>query len=243
MNLIGKYCLGIGLFLFNISVFAQEIKPLKINRLNDKLYVYTTYNTFNGQRYSANALYLITKLGIVLFDTPWDTTQYQPLLDSIQNKHKLPVIAVFTSHWHDDRAGGFTYYNTKGVPTYATPQTNFLLKKNDKEESTRAIKLSKTYKIGGERFKIEYFGEGHTKDNVVVWLPDYHILYGGCLIKSAQAQNIGFVGDGNLRDWPITIGKLMKRHPNIALVIPGHDEWSGAGHLERTLELLKGEIN
>ena len=77
------------------------------------------------------------------FDTPWDKTQYQPLLDSIQAKHNLPVLAIFTSHWHEDRAGGFDFYNKKGIPTYATAQTNSILKANNKATSTHEIVLNK----------------------------------------------------------------------------------------------------
>ncbi|UIR57899.1 BlaB/IND/MUS family subclass B1 metallo-beta-lactamase [Sphingobacterium sp. SRCM116780] len=228
----------ISIFSLSItSLFAQN-PVLKIEKINPKLYVHTTYNVFNGQQYSANGLYLITKKGVVIFDTPWDQTQYQPLLDSIKNKHHLPVIAIFASHWHEDRAGGFAYYNKIGVPTYATAQTNTILKANNKASSTKEIVLGKTYRIGGEKFKIEYFGEGHSLDNTVVWFPKYQVLNGGCLIKSAEATNLGFVGDGNVAAWPATIQKLEHAHPVIKKVISGHDNWKLDGHLERTKELL-----
>ena len=231
------YWIGL-FFLFSTFSIAQE-SPLKIEQINPKLFVYTTYNTFDGQKYAANALYLVTKKGVVIFDTPWDKTQYQPLLDSIQAKHNLPVLAIFTSHWHEDRAGGFDFYNKKGIPTYATAQTNSILKANNKATSTHEIVLNKLYKIGGEKFKIEYFGEGHSLDNTTVWFPKYEILNGGCLVKSAEANDIGFIGDGNVKEWPTTINKLEQAHPAIKRVIPGHDEWKNGDHLKRTKEIIK----
>src|SRR5690606_92277 len=68
------------------SVSTQD-KPLVIEQINPKLYLFTTYHEYEGTKVSANALYLLTKEGALLFDTPWDPTQYQPLLDSIQEKH------------------------------------------------------------------------------------------------------------------------------------------------------------
>ncbi len=216
---------------------AQEA-PLVIKPLNDKLHVYTTYNHFNNQKYAANALYLVTKKGVILFDTPWDVTQYQPLLDSIQNKHHLPVIAVYASHWHDDRAGGFSYYEKQGIPTYATTKTNGILREKGLTPSTHEIELGKTIRIGGERFVIDFVGEGHSTDNTVVWFPKYKILNGGCLVKSADSKNMGFVGDGNIAAWPESIRTLQSRFPIIHTVIAGHDNWQLDGAIEKTIELL-----
>lgn len=231
------YWIGI-LFLFSTFLYAQKT-PLIIEQINPKVFVHTTFNTFNGKQYAANGMYIVTKKGIVLFDTPWDKTQYLPLLDSIQKKHHLPVIAVFASHSHEDRAGGFAYYNQIRIPTYATKQTNAILKANNKAVATNEIELGKTYKIGGERFVIEYFGKGHTADNTVVWLPKYKILNGGCLVKSTDATDLGNIAEADVMAWPTTIQKLMNQHPKIKLVIAGHDDWKTQGHLEHTLQLLK----
>lgn len=137
-------CLSIGLLGLSPSLQAQE-KPLLIEKINSQLYLYTTFNNFEGTKYAANAVYLITKKGVILFDTPWDSTQYQPLLDSIKQKHNLPVIAVYATHWHEDRAGGFAYYNRIGIPTYATKMTNDLLKANHKAQATHLVSTNKTY--------------------------------------------------------------------------------------------------
>lgn len=230
------YWIGI-IFLFSTFLYAQSA-PLIIEQIHSKVFVHSTFNTFNGKQYAANGMYLVTKKGIVLFDTPWDKTQYQPILDSIQKKHLLPVIAVFASHSHEDRAGGFEYYNKMGIPIYATKETNSISKANGKAIATNVIELGKNYKIGGERFIIEYFGKGHTSDNTVVWLPKYQILNGGCLVKSTDATDLGYIGEADVNAWPKTIQKLMNQYPKIKLVIAGHDNWKMQGHLEHTLKLL-----
>ena len=231
------YWIGI-MFLFSTFLSAQHT-PLIIEQIHPNIFVHTTFNTFNGKQYAANGMYLVTKKGIVLFDTPWDETQYQPILDSIQARHHLPVIAIFASHSHEDRAGGFAYYNKIGIPTYATKETNAILKANHQAIATNEIELGKAYKIGGEKFIIEYFGQGHTSDNTVVWFPKYKILNGGCLVKSSEAIDLGNIAEADVNTWPVTIQKLMHQHPNIKFVIAGHDNWKNQGHLEHTLELLK----
>ena len=230
-------CMSIGLFGLSPSLQAQE-KPLLIEKINPHLYLYTTFNTFGGAKYAANAVYLITKKGVILFDTPWDSTHYQPLLDSIKQKHNLPVIAVYATHWHEDRAGGFAYYNGIGIPTYATKMTNDLLKVNHKAQATHLVSTNKTYTVGGQSFVLNFFGAGHSMDNVVVWFPQYKILDGGCFIKSSEAQDLGFTADGDIKSWKPSLARLLAKYPEINMVIPGHDAWKDKGQIKRTEALL-----
>ena len=223
-----------------LAMTSAQDKPLRIEKINEKLYLYTSYHDYEGTKVSANAAYLLTNKGAILFDTPWDSTQYQPLLDSIQARHGMPVIGVYATHWHEDRAGGFAYYEQLGIPTYATTLTNQLLRKNGKTQATGRIKTGKTYSVGGQDFVFDFFGPGHSMDNIVVWFPKYKILDGGCFIKSADAQNIGFVGDGDVQAWKPSLARLLAHYPDIKLVIPGHDGWKNQhSPIARTMELLE----
>lgn len=58
---------------------------------------------------SANSMYAVTDNGVVLFDTPWDTIQFQPLLDSIMLKHGKEVLLCIATYSHTDRTGGFDF--------------------------------------------------------------------------------------------------------------------------------------
>ncbi|ULT26352.1 hypothetical protein KUH03_05420 [Sphingobacterium sp. E70] len=61
--------------------------------------------------------------------------------------------------------------------------TNDLLKANHKAQATHLVKINKTYNVGGQSFVLNFFGAGHSLDNVVVWFPDYQILDGVALSK------------------------------------------------------------
>ncbi|MDQ0064477.1 IND family subclass B1 metallo-beta-lactamase [Chryseobacterium lathyri] len=227
------------LSLFLANFFYAQVRDFVIEPpLSSNLYLYKTFGVFGGKEYSTNALYLITKKGVVLFDVPWQKTQYQSLMDTIKKRHNLPVIAVFATHSHSDRAGDLSFYNNKGIKTYATAKTNELLKKEGKATSNNLIKTGQKYKIGGEEFIVDFLGEGHTADNVVVWFPKYNVLDGGCLVKSSAATDLGYTGEANVQQWPLTMKNLQAKYPSSAKVIPGHDEWKGNEHVKHTLELL-----
>src|SRR5690625_654643 len=60
-------------FMFSIVVFGQnEEAQLEIAHLEGDFYIYTTYNTYQGVKYPANGIYLLTDEGALMIDTPWD---------------------------------------------------------------------------------------------------------------------------------------------------------------------------
>lgn len=233
-NIIFNVCL---LFV-NISLFAQEKSPLHIQHLTDNFYVYTTYKDFNGTEFPSNSMYLVTQNGVVLFDTPWDDTQFQPLLDSIYSKHNKKVVLAIATHYHDDRTAGLEFLRQNRIKTYSSQLTYDLCEKHNEKQAAFSFVNDTTFNVGNYKFETYYAGEGHTKDNIVIWFDDYQILYGGCLVKSTQVENLGNVTDANLEEWPLSIEKIMKKYPNRKFVIPGHFGWSNNKGLEYTLKLL-----
>lgn len=120
-------------FSFTYNYGQEQKHKLKITQLTDDFYVYTTYNTYEGSQIPANGLYLLSDSGAILFDTPWDTTQFQPLLDSIKLKHNKIVTICIVTHWHSDRTEGLAYYKQQGIKTYTTLLTDELSKNNNKK--------------------------------------------------------------------------------------------------------------
>ena len=116
-------------FSYSVNLYAQTHNTnLKISHLKGDFYIFETYNFYKGNRIGANAMYLVTDSGVVMFDTPWDSTQFQPLLDSIKFKHNKNVVLCFATHFHEDRTGGLEYYRQKNIKTYTTSFTDTLSK-------------------------------------------------------------------------------------------------------------------
>lgn len=222
------------------SVFGQTSETkLKISHLTGDFYIYTTYNTYEGSKIPANGMYLVTSNGVVLFDTPWDTTQFQPLLDSIQLKHKKNVTICIATHWHSDRTEGLKYYKNKGVKTYTTILTDELSKKNDKKRAEYLIEKDTVFNIERYAFETYYPGQGHTADNIVIWFEKEKILYGGCLIKGADAENLGYLGDANVNEYYTTLKKVEEKCSAPKYIIISHSDWNNLNSLKHSIKLAK----
>ncbi|MFD2939256.1 subclass B1 metallo-beta-lactamase [Flavobacterium notoginsengisoli] len=228
------------LFLAIVSNSFGQSKnsPLQISHLTGDFYVYRTFNDYKGNKISANALYLVTDKGVVLFDAPWDKTQFQPLLDSIKVKHHKQVVMLFATHSHDDRAGGFDFYRKKGVKTYSIKLTDDILKKKKEPRAEFVIPNDTIFTVGQHKFEVYYAGKGHAPDNIVVWFDKEKVLYGGCFVKSADAQDLGYLGDANVKEWKKSISNVKTKFKNPKFIIPGHDDWRNIESLNHTDKLV-----
>lgn len=226
------------LLLVSTSFAWAQAQPLKIEKLQENMYLYITYQMYNGVSYSSNALYILTDEGAILIDTPWDKTQNDPLVEHIRKEHNKEVKWVITTHFHGDRSGGLDYFRQAGAQTYTYELTNEILKERNEPQAEFTFGKERHFTFGQEELVVYFLGEGHSTDNTVIWFPKEKVLYGGCLIKSAEATDIGYIGDGNPGAWPATIQAIQSKFKEAKTVIPGHDAWNKPGHLENTLRIV-----
>ncbi|WP_264523630.1 subclass B1 metallo-beta-lactamase [Flavobacterium sp. N502536] len=229
------------LFLAQLTNSYAQSKnsPLQISHLTGDFYVYRTFHEYKGTKISANAMYLVTAKGVVLFDAPWDKTQFQPLLDSIKTKHHKEVIMCFATHSHEDRAGGLEFYRKKGIKTYTIKLTDEILEKNKEGRAEFVIPNDTLFTVDKYTFEVYYPGKGHAPDNIVVWFNKEKVLYGGCFIKSVEAKDLGYLGDADVKEWQKSILRAQSKFKNPKYIITGHDDWTDLTSLKHTLKLVK----
>jgi metallo-beta-lactamase class B len=223
---------------FQAAAQTNTIK-LRITHLTGDFYIYTTYKSLDGVLFPSNSMYMVTDSGVALFDTPWDSTQFQPLLDSIWQRHQKKAVLCFSTHFHADRTAGVEFFRQKGIRTYSSYQTYRLCALHHENQPAYYFVSDTVFTLGQHRFNTFYPGEGHTPDNMILWFGNEKILYGGCLVKSTDNNSLGNIADANLKAWPVTIKRLMKQFPKPAYVIPGHFSWTNNQSLKHTLRLLK----
>lgn len=233
------FVLFLNLFVTSLSFAQTKNIDLKITPLTTNFYIYSTYSTYEGNKIPAHGMYVLTDAGAVVFDTPWDTTQFQPLLDSIKLKHGKEVVACIATHWHSDRTEGLAYYKSKGIKTYTTKLTDSFSVLNDKKRAEFLTTKDTLFKFGQFAFELYYPGEGHTADNVIAWFAKEKILYGGCLIKGADAESLGYLGDANVQEYETTLKRVKKKCPKPRFIIVSHHDWWDTHSLKHSIRLAK----
>jgi hypothetical protein len=177
--------------LISIIAFSQkQVKKIEIKHLTKNVYVCISYGYPPGghEPFPANSLFAVTPKGIVLVNTPWGDEQTQQLVDSVKQRFNKKIIFCVATHFHDDCVGGLDVLKKQGAKTYTSKQTYILAKKEKNELPQYTFAGDTTFTIGGVTLQTYYPGEGHTKDNIVVWVPQDKVLFGGCLVKSLEAD-------------------------------------------------------
>lgn len=218
---------------------SQDSEYVELNRIRDNIWVHTTYADYNGYRTPSNGLVIETEKGLVLIDTPWNNAQTKELIKLTESELDKGVSLAVITHAHEDRIGGIDALLENNIDVRSTKLTAELAEKYGYKRPEPSLDANAVIKTGDVYIEVFYPGEGHSPDNIVVWLPEYKVLFGGCLVKELDSKGLGSTTDANLEQWPISINKVLEKYPDAEVVIPGHGNWGGIELIEHTLELLK----
>jgi glyoxylase-like metal-dependent hydrolase (beta-lactamase superfamily II) len=236
--------------VFAVFVFAALVlspgpdnaPALKIVPLAEDCCVQVSYNLLDGKWFPANGLHIVTENGIILLDAPWTEDYTRILIDSLENKYHKKITFCIATHFHDDRTGGLEVLKAHGVKTWSSRQTLEWCKTKGEKQADFTFEKDTVFDFGNIHLETFYPGAGHSPDNIVVWIPEKKILYGGCFVKSTEAENLGNLSDANVSEWKKGVEKVIKKFPHPAYIIPGHFGWENKKSLEYTLRLLKAAV-
>jgi metallo-beta-lactamase class B len=211
-----------------------------IQKLSDHVYQHITFlQTQDFGKVSCNGMVVFDKGEAVVFDTPGDDASSAKLIDWIENKLHCKVKAVVATHFHMDCVGGLAEFHKRGIPSYANHPTIVSAKSRNFPVPQQGFDKDIDLKVGNKKVIAEFFGEGHTRDNVIGYFPDEKIMFGGCLIKEVKAGK-GNLEDANVKAWSETVTKLKNKYPEVQKVIPGHGKTGGTELLDYTVKLFEG---
>lgn len=220
-----------------IEVYHSE--DLIIIQISDNAFLHTSFlQTNDFGKVPCNGMVVRNSNEVVVFDTPTNNKSADELITFIKQKLHSKINAVIPTHFHDDCLGGLASFHQYKIPSFGNfssiefaKEKNVIAPQNSFNDSLR-LNIGNTYAI------VKYFGQGHTKDNVVGYYPKDNILFGGCLIKELNATK-GYLGDANVGEWSNTVEKIKQQYPHVKMVIPGHGEIGGKDLLDYTIKLFK----
>lgn len=214
----------------NLAAAGEPLPDLKIEELQEGIYLHTSFEEYKGYGVvSKNGLVVLDGRKAYLIDTPVSAGDTEKLVNWLKERG-FTIGGSISSHFHDDSAIGIEWLNSKSIPTYASKLTNELLKKKGKVQAKHSFEGASFWLVKN-KIEVFYPGAGHTQDNVVVWMPDQKILFGGCFVKP---DGLGNLSDANLEAWPESAKKVMSRYSHAKVVVPSHSEIGDASLLTRT---------
>jgi metallo-beta-lactamase class B len=218
---------------------VYESDDLLIEKLSENLYQHTSYlQTNDFGKVPCNGMIVVANGEAIVLDTTTDAETSGDMIHFLVHELHLEVVGVVATHFHEDCVGGLDVFHERSIPSYAHFRTIELLKDSAKNIPQNGFEISLDLEVGKQKLHLDYFGEGHTTDNIVGYFPKEKALFGGCLVKEMNA-NKGYLGDANPEAWPFTIQKLKATYPEIQIVIPGHGKRGGKELLDYTIQIFK----
>lgn len=266
-----KICLSIAFSVWGLSfVFSQDevvLNPeLKITKLTDQVWVVT-----HSFPWESNSLIVkASDNELVFIDSPYTNEATEQMLEFIRKELKAKKITAILTGFHVDNLGGTGCLLQHHIPVYGSDRTCELLDersaqtqklmltwlqkpeqekyrkayaemKFDKPDHVFPIEKGLFLKKGKLSFEVYFPGESHSPDNLTVYIKELNLLFGGCMIKSPESTNLGFTGDANMNEWPVSVKKVQDKYPEAKWLIPHHGKWGDRSLLQHTLDLFKAQ--
>lgn len=231
MNKTFRSIVAAGSLCLATSAAAQEAPPdVELRVLAEGVWVHTSHRALeDGQRFPSHGLVVREGDTLTLIDTAWGETETGLLLDAIAVQIGLPVTRAVVTHFHGDRASGTGLLQTEGVEVWAHPMTREFLTERNYAVPSHALEGIETpgEAVDFGTLEVFYPGGAHTHDNIMVFLPDQNILFGGCAIRGANDRELGNVRDADVGHWATAMKLTEERYGAVGMVVSSHAEPAG----------------
>lgn len=233
------------LLLFTLIPFANASNdvtvPMKAVRLGAHSYFVQGLPgaaSSENQGFMSNAGFVVTRDGVVVFDTLASPPLAEKLLGLIRTITNQPIKRVIVSHYHADHFYGLQVFKAQGAEIWAqraaegatrTPEAALRLAQRKEalfpwvDDNTRLLEADHfvegdtAFEMGDLHFILRHVGPAHTREDLAMLVKEDGVLYAGDVVFRGR---IPFVGDADSRAWIAALDKLIAIHPRV--LVPGH---------------------
>ena len=211
------------------TVWVAQVAP--------SLWLHSTTHMTGGSMVPANGMIIDRPGGSLLIDTGWTPDQAEALVRWAKKSLSSPIATAVGTHFHNDRIGGVEILRKNSIPILAHPLTCSLAEKLGVPVPEAIAEFNgQSYRLNAD-CELFFPGAGHTRDNIVAWLPQQGVLFGGCLLKSSTSSGLGNIANAVVPDWADSIRRIELQYPDRRMVVPGHGSIAGDA-IAQTLALL-----
>ena len=169
------------------AVFKSD--TLKIEQISEHVFVHISYlETDDFGKVACNGMIVMNQSEVIIYDTPASNAASEQLISWIKNEMNWRPTAVVVTHFHADCLAGLETFHAAGIPSFASDLTIGWTIVNEKLSPQHSTGNYYEHKLGDKKVISQFFGAGHTTDNIIGYFPAEEVLFGGCLIKELNAS-------------------------------------------------------
>lgn len=196
-----------------------EEKKATFAELAEGVYAYTTEG-------DPNTGVVIGDDGVLVMDTRATPVAAQELIDEVRKVTDKPFKYVVLSHYHAVRVLGASAYQAEHI--VASEMTRDLIVERGQQDydselqrfprlfqaaesipgltwPTLTFRDKMTIHMGKREVQLMHIGKGHTKGDIIAWLPEEKVCFSGDLVEYGATP---YAGDSYPSEWPDTLERL-----------------------------------
>ena len=209
--------------------------------------------TPKNKGWNSNVHFVVTETGVLLFDTGSSETIGNNIKKAIKTVTDLPVRWAVNSHSHADHWLGNAAFTNTVVEIISSEQSVSTMKKYGQDDvefyakvthgaiGTTQLKYPNILLVqrqkrnfGGMDVEFIFSNSAHSPGDILMWLPEQKIIFGGDVLSSDWMPMI--TDHGNVPNMIDTLHKIAKLGPDI--VLTGHGKATTVKAIMRDTELL-----
>ena len=177
---------------------------------------------------------------VMVIDTRSTPVAAQDLIKRVRRVTRKPIKYVVLTHYHAVRVLGASAYKADHI--VCSEMTLDLIKERGKQDykseverfprlfesvesvpgltwPTMTFKERMTIWLGKVEVRLMHLGKGHTKGDIVAWMPKQKILFSGDLVENGATP---YAGDAYITEWPDTLKAVRALKPR--RLVPGRGD-------------------
>jgi glyoxylase-like metal-dependent hydrolase (beta-lactamase superfamily II) len=217
-----KVFIGIGIAVLVILISAVIIFYPMIRFMTQKEIIHVDPNLTVVLGGGGNSGIVIGDSTVVVIDTKMMTPS-EDLYKLAKEKAGQKPIIVINTHYHRDHVSGNKFY--KGSRIYIGSYEKEFLQKNIETENqpTDFVKDSLLLDLGNEKVHLYNIGQGHTMNDMVVYLSNRHVLFTGDLVFNRINPVLKKESGANVTRWIGLLDTILSRWGD-SKIVPGHGQ-------------------
>jgi TonB family protein len=218
-----------------VAPAGHDAGAVEIAVVDSRIFV---HRSVDAHAIRSNGLLAVTDRGLLLVDTATTEHQTEAILRWGEKQLARPWIGAVVTQDLPLHDGGLQALFRRHIPVAALDLTVAKL-------ARRGILRVKTLFAAraeaiedGRGFQAFYPGLGCTGDNLVVAFPHDAVLFGGCLLRSAEAKDLGPARVADLLSWQAAVQRVADRYPTWTIVPDEGAAGWGKSVYQHTWDLL-----
>ena len=223
----------------SLGAWASGIPATKVVKVNDRIYALLgpmELPNKKNQGYMVNSTLILGDSGAIIVDTGFTDEIGDHIAKQVAKLTKKPVTTIINTHHHGDHSFGNTAF--PGAKVISSEMCRKLLLEGEadwlalienavgrKFPNTKAVPASEVYArnskteitIDGVKMMLWVPEAAHTQGDMMIWLPDDHVLLAGDILVNRITPNFR---DANVKEWINALAEIQGVPAKA--IIPGH---------------------